>query len=62
MQTVNAVCGNARTFLTHLFGAGLDDEDRYVVERFRSYVAQQIMLRSSWIPCCRAGGAVLCAT
>ena len=26
------------------------------------YVAQQIMLRSSWIPCCRAGGALLCAT
>ena len=27
--------GNASTFLIHLFGQGLDD-DRYVVERFRS--------------------------
>ena len=45
MQTVSAPGGNARTFLTHLFGSGLDGDDRYVVERFRSYVAQLIMLR-----------------
>ena len=35
MQTVNARPGNARTFLTHMFGRGLED-DRYIVERFRS--------------------------
>ena len=35
MQTVNARPGNARTFLTHLFGRGLED-DRYIVERFKS--------------------------
>ena len=35
MPTVKAYPGNASTFLTHLFGQGLDD-DRYVVERFRS--------------------------
>ena len=46
MQTVNAVRGNARTFLTHLFGAGLDDEDRYVVERFRSMASGEIRRRS----------------
>ena len=35
MQTVNARPGNARTFLIHMFGRGLED-DRYVVERFKS--------------------------
>ena len=35
MQTVNARPGNARTFLVHMFGHGLED-DRYVVERFKS--------------------------
>ena len=35
MQTVNARPGNARTFLTHMFGRGLAD-DRYIVERFKS--------------------------
>ena len=35
MQTVNTRPGNARTFLTHMFGRGLED-DRYVVERFKS--------------------------
>ena len=45
MQTLNAVRGNARTFLTHLFGAGLDDEDRYVVERFRSMASGEIRRR-----------------
>ena len=35
MPTVQTHPGNASTFLTHLFGQGLDD-DRYVVERFRS--------------------------
>ena len=35
MRTVQTHPGNAITFLTHLFGQGLDD-DRYVVERFQS--------------------------
>ena len=35
MQTINARPGNARTFLIHMFGRGLED-DRYVVERFMS--------------------------
>ena len=45
MQTVNAVRGNARTFLTHLFGADLNDEDRYMVERFRSMASGEIRRR-----------------
>ena len=35
MQTVIAPRGDARTFLTHFVGGGLDD-DRYAVQRFRS--------------------------
>ena len=35
MHTVQTHPGNASTFLTHLFGQGLND-DRYAVERFRS--------------------------
>ena len=35
MQTVLAPRGDARTFLTHFVGGGLDD-DRYVVEKYRS--------------------------
>ena len=34
MQTIKLPRGNAHTFLTHLFGRGLDD-DRYRVERFQ---------------------------
>ena len=46
----------AATYLTHYFGGGLVDKGEcYVVERYRSYVAQQIMLRLPWIRCCRAG-------
>ena len=37
MHTVQTHPGNASTFLTHLFGQGLDD-DRYVVEGFQSMV------------------------
>ena len=33
--------GNARTYLTHIFGRGLDDE-RYVVERFVSTAEGEI--------------------
>ena len=35
MQTAIAPRGDARTFLTHFVGGGLDDE-RYAVQRFRS--------------------------
>ena len=35
MKTVKTLPKNAHTFLTHLFGRGLEDE-RYAVERFRS--------------------------
>ncbi len=35
MQAVLAPRGDARTFLTHFVGGGLED-DRYVVETFRS--------------------------
>lgn len=35
MHTIQARPGNARTFLIHMFGRGLED-DRYVVERFQA--------------------------
>ena len=44
MQTVKAFRGNARTFLTHMFGRGLDD-DRYVIERFLSKADGEIRPR-----------------
>ncbi len=44
MQAALAPRGDARTWLTHFVGDGLED-DRYVVETYRSYVAQRIMLR-----------------
>ena len=49
MQVAIAPRGDARTFLTHFIGGGLED-DRYVVETYRSYVAQPIMLRRRRIP------------
>ena len=45
MHTVNALSNPASTFLTHLFGAGLNDGDRYVVERFRSLASGEIRRR-----------------
>ena len=41
MQTIKLPRGNAHTFLTHLFGRGLDD-DRYRVERFQSMADGEI--------------------
>ena len=35
MQIIHSRPGNARTFLIHMFGLGLED-DRYVVERFKA--------------------------
>ena len=46
MQTVNPRPGNARTYLIHVFGRGLED-DRYVVERFKSMTNGDIRLVSS---------------
>ena len=46
MATAMAMPGNtAATFLVHYFGGGLEHDDRFVVERFRAYVAQRVMLR-----------------
>ena len=36
MQTIAAPRGDTNTFLVHLFGSGLDADDRFVVERFRA--------------------------
>ena len=41
MQIGSAQRGNSETFLVHIFGRGLDDE-RYVVERFRSMADGEI--------------------
>ena len=41
MQIGSAQRGNSETFLVHIFGRGLDDE-RYVVERFRSTAEGEI--------------------
>ncbi len=42
MQTALAPRGDARTFLTHFVGGGLED-DRYVVETFRSLANGEIV-------------------
>ena len=36
MQTIAAPRGDTGTYLVHLFGSGLDADDRFVVERFRA--------------------------
>ena len=41
MQTAIAPRGDARTYLTHFVGGGLDDE-RYVVEKFRLSTAARL--------------------
>ncbi len=52
MRTSGTVHRSARTFLTHFFGRGLDDE-RYVVERFQSDYEGQIR---SWRPSKESNG------
>ena len=42
MQAALTPRGDARTFLTHFVGGGLDD-DRYVVEKFRSLANGEII-------------------
>ena len=46
MKTVKTLGGNAYTFLTHLFGRGLEDE-RYAVERFQSMDDGDIRARTA---------------
>lgn len=36
MTTATALPGNTRTWLVHTFGSGLEGEDRFVVERFKT--------------------------
>ena len=36
MQRIDGLRGGARTWLTHAFGCGLEGDNRFVVERFRS--------------------------
>jgi len=61
MQAALAPRGDARTFLTHFVGDGLED-DRYVVETYRSYVAQRIMLRRRRISFSGSDTAIIAAT
>ena len=42
MQTATTIQRMASTFLVHYFGAGLDHDDRFVVERFRSMADGEI--------------------
>ena len=44
MQMATMLRRSTRTFLTHLFGPGLDD-DRYVIERFQSKADGEILPR-----------------
>ena len=44
MQMATTLRRSTHTFLTHLFGPGLDD-DRYLVERFQSKADGEIRLR-----------------
>ena len=53
MRTTGTVNRHAKTFLTHVFGCGLDDE-RYVVERYQSDFEGQIR---PWRPGKGAGSA-----
>ena len=62
MTAAMAMPGNtAATFLVHFFGTGLAD-DRYVIERFKAYVAQPIMLRRRRIPLFGSDTATIAAT
>ena len=45
MRTATTPQRDTQTFLTHIFGPGLDD-DRYVVERFRSMADGEIRRRT----------------
>ena len=53
MQTAMAPCAQARTFLIHMFGSGLDGDDRFVVERYRSLADGGIVAVDSGEPATR---------
>ena len=42
MQTARTIQRTATTYLVHLFGSGLDRDDRFVVERYRSMADGEI--------------------
>ena len=42
MQTARTIQRTATTYLVHLFGGGLDRDDRFVVERYRSLADGEI--------------------
>ena len=42
MQTARTIQRTATTYLVHLFGGGLDRDDRFVVERYRSMADGEI--------------------
>ena len=46
MQMATTLRRSTHTFLTHLFGPGLDD-DRYVIERFQSKADGEIRPRGA---------------
>ena len=43
MQTSRTLCGNAQTYLAHVFGRSLDD-NRHLVERLQSVADGEIRL------------------
>lgn len=43
MQTLTKPRADSSTYLIHLFGTGLDADDRFVVERFRSRADGEIV-------------------
>ena len=43
MQTIAVPRGDTSTYLVHLFGSGLDADDRYVAERFRARADGEIV-------------------
>ena len=63
MTAAMAIPGNGVSmFLVHDFGAGLEGDDRFVVERFRAYVAQPIMSWRRRIPFSGLEIAMIAAT
>ena len=51
MAAALAIPGNtAATFLTHIFGPGLADDDRYVIERYRALADGNIRRCTDTVP------------
>ncbi|MDD9983112.1 MAG: hypothetical protein OXU81_17435 [Gammaproteobacteria bacterium] len=63
MTAAMAIPGNGvSTFLVYEFGAGLEGDDRFVVDRFRACVAQPIMLWRRRIPFSGSDTTMIAAT